>query len=520
MSQQDTRRIGRLRRRGQRGAVSSLVAGGSTVAAVALVGGGVFAASQLGGGGQQPDDVLPDSTVAYARIDLDPSASQKVDLLRLLQRFPDFAEATGISSDREDLRRALAEAVLADAGCQVDYDEDIEPWIGDRAALAGIPGSEGAEPDAVAVLQVTDASAARDGLAKLADCASRDSDAAGGFAFAGDYVVIAKTSQVADSVVSGAEAAPLSQAEQYTQDMEYMGDPGFASFWVDVRAVLEASQQAGADFADMGLASAGLAQTESVYGSVRAGSDNIELAVMTSGEQVLQNGSSPIGELPESTLVGFSISGLGEALTEQWDKVRDTFEQIEPGAFDREVTAFERDTGLQLPEDLATLLGENVTLAVDSGGLDPATRDGEGFTPASINAGVRFTGDPQAIRDVLGRVQTALPKGAPFSVVTAELDDGVVMATNDGYAAKMTGGGLSAVGAFTEAVGEGEDSAAVFYLDLDRAAAIAEPFAEPSGADPSVSDYLRPVRALGMATTVEDGHSETVFRLTFDEGDE
>lgn len=518
MSQQHTSRADRPRgrRRAERGAVSGLVAGGSAVAAVALVGGGVFAATQLGGGGDQPADVLPDSTLAYARVDLDPSASQKIDLLGLLRRFPDFEEQTGISSDKDDLRRELAESALDDSGCDdVSYDDDIEPWIGDRAAFAGLPGSSGGEPEAVAVLQVTDAAAAEDGLTKLADC---DSSGQSAFAFTGDYVVIADTQTVADAVVDAGAKSPLTGDEQYTEDMDRMGDPGLASFWVDVPAVVDAAEQSGDDMSEMGLSGVDVANSKSVYGTFRAGSDNLEFALLSSGEQVLDNAESPVGELHESTLVAMSLSGLGEALPGQWDKLLDTFDQVAPGAFESEVSRFEQETGLQLPDDLATLLGDNVTLAFDSDGLDPETLSAPDVTPADINAGVRFTGDTQAIQDVVDRIQAALQEqGAAFDLVIEEVDGGVVAATNDDYASAMTEGGLADDDGFAGAVGDTSDTAGVFYVDMDQMATIAEQFAEQEGGDASFVDYLEPVRAIGVNATAEDGYSQAIVRITFDD---
>jgi hypothetical protein len=525
----------RAGRRSDRGAVSGLVAGGSAVVAVALVGGGIWAATQLGGGGAQPADVLPDSTLMYARVDLDPSASQKVDFVRLLRRFPDFEEQTGISSDKEDVRRTIAEAALEDADCDVDYVDDIEPWLGDRAAFAGVPGADGAEPDAVAVLQVTDASAAEDGLAKLAACVSTDgvstgsdssdstgsdstgSDSTGAFAFTGDYVVIAETQEIADAVVKGGESAPLSDDEQFTADMDRMGDPGLASFWVDVPAIVDAAKQSGADTDQLEMAGLDFSQVTSVYGTFRAGSDNIELALLSSGEQIVENGETTVGELPDTTLVALSVSGLGDAVPGQWERLRDTLEEIDPGTFDQQVAAFEQETGLALPEDAATLLGDNLTVALDSEGLDSDTFS-MGFDPEAVNAGVRFSGDAEAIQDVITRAQAALEaQGAPLQMATEEVDGGVVLATNDDYAAQMTEGGLEDDDTFAGAVGDTGDNIGIFYVNLDQAASIARDFAEQSGEDDEFVGYLEPVRAFGVNVTAEDGYTQAIVRLTFDE---
>ncbi len=59
------------------------------IAAAVLLGGAAWAlVAVLGGGGPQPAEALPASTAAYFRIDLDPSAGQKIAALRLADRFP------------------------------------------------------------------------------------------------------------------------------------------------------------------------------------------------------------------------------------------------------------------------------------------------------------------------------------------------------------------------------------------------------------------------------------------------
>jgi hypothetical protein len=508
----------RARRRYERGAGSAVIIGGTAVAALALVGGGAYVASQLTSGGEQPADVLPGDTLAYLRVDLDPSASQKVDLLRLLQRVPEFEQVTGISSDKEDLRRTMGESVLGRLDCEVDYDEDVEPWIGDRAAFAAVPGTD--EPAAFALLQVTDASAAESGLAAIADCFGGD-DAAGAFAFTGDYVVLAETQAIADSVVSGGEDSALSDNETHAEDMDRLGDAGVASFWADVPAVAEIAEQTGSDSLGTGLdemqtGELTFAGVESAYGAVRAGSDSIELALFGSGDQFLTNAASPVAELPDSTLAALSVSGLGAEVPELWDRLRDA-SGMDAAAFDADVRQLEQSTGLRLPDDLATLLGDNLTVALDTEGLDSMSLQGQQSLP-EVNAGVRFSGDAAAIVDVIDRMQTFLTQlGLLLELASEEVDGGVVVATNQEYAAAMTDQGLAGSDSFGDAVGDVDDVAGVLYLDLDSLAAIAGDYGGGGGDVSSFAEYLEPMEAIGVKATAHESYTEASVRLTFDE---
>jgi hypothetical protein len=486
------------------------------VAALALVGGGTWVTSQLSGGGQQPADVLPSDTLAFTRVDLDPSASQKVDLIKLLQRVPEFEETTGISTDKEDLRRTLITSVLDEVDCDVTYDEDIQPWIGDRAAFAAVPGED--EPAPVALVQVTDASAAESALATITDCFGGE-DARGAFAFSGDYVVIAESQATADSVVSDGENEALSDNEGYAEDMNRLGDAGIASFWADVPALAEVAERSGDEPMGMGFggaADSALGSVESWYGALRAGSDSIELALFSSGDQLLSNTASPIAELPESTLTAVSVSGLGEKVPQLWDRLREAAGS-DPSTFDADVEQFERDTGLRMPDDLATLLGDDLTLALDSEGVDALALDGNESLP-DVNAGVRFSGDAAAITDVVDRVQALLTQsGLTVELASEEVDGGVVVATNFEYAAAMTDGGLSDSDRFESAVGAVDDVAGVFYLDIESLEAIVRGYARGGNGATAIADYLEPMKALGVNATSFEDYTEATLRLTFDE---
>ena len=123
------------------------------VAGLALVGGGVWAATSFLGTGAQPAEALPAGTLGYASVDLDPSGAQNIEAIRTLRKFPAFREKVGLNTD-DDVRRKIFEEIEKEVDCQgLDYADDIEPWLGDRAAVAAVDtGAE--EPSPVFVVQV------------------------------------------------------------------------------------------------------------------------------------------------------------------------------------------------------------------------------------------------------------------------------------------------------------------------------------------------------------------------------
>src|SRR4029079_11626172 len=155
-----------------------LFVGGGVVGLVA-VGVGAWAAYNFFSTGPQPAEALPATTLGYASIDLDPSGGQKIEALRTLNKFPAFEEELGLDAD-DDIRQALFEELDLPEDCKIFYAEDIEPWLGERAAVDAVDLGE-KTPEVVFVVQVKDADAAEEGLAKVRDC--------GGDASSGGWVI-------------------------------------------------------------------------------------------------------------------------------------------------------------------------------------------------------------------------------------------------------------------------------------------------------------------------------------------
>lgn len=87
------------------------------------------------------------SALAFAKIDLDPAAGQKLAIYQLAKRFPSTGEKV---KDQDSVKDELLAALFDREG--VDYDRDIAPWIGDRVGIAAVPGA-GGEPEPLAALR-------------------------------------------------------------------------------------------------------------------------------------------------------------------------------------------------------------------------------------------------------------------------------------------------------------------------------------------------------------------------------
>lgn len=197
------------------------LAAAGTVGLAAVAGGGWWAWQAWTEQGPQPAEALPGNTLAYVAIDLDPPGNQKVGALDVIGRFPTLGE---LELDSEDgVRREVLEEFAREGTCDLDYAKDVDPWVGDRMAAAVVDQKR---PELVFVLQVKDADGVAPGLdAALADC----ENATYGYAVQGDWVVLARTTDVAERVVADAKDGTLADDTDFRQLTESAGDPGFAT---------------------------------------------------------------------------------------------------------------------------------------------------------------------------------------------------------------------------------------------------------------------------------------------------
>ena len=116
-----------------------------------------------GTGGDSPDlaSLVPPDAPLYVEATLSPDSDQAEAVAAITNR------VAGISDPRAPLIEALDRS-FADAGLDLNYADDVEPWFGDRAA-AFVRSFEstpvaGGMPDFAALFAVDDADAARDYL--------------------------------------------------------------------------------------------------------------------------------------------------------------------------------------------------------------------------------------------------------------------------------------------------------------------------------------------------------------------
>lgn len=508
---------------GRRGPRWGLVAGAG-VGVVAVVAAGGFGLAQLLSAPGSPADAVPANALAYASLDLDPSASQKIEAIRMLRKFPALDEELDLDA-RDDVRRWVFETALEDADCKtVTYADDIEPWIGDRMAVAAVP-DQGSTVAPLFVLQVSDEEAATVALRALADCAEEDL----GIAFAGDYAVLSEKQADAESWAKAAEAAPLSADTGYTTWTERAGEPGIVNVYVSADAPARMTDLADEMAGEAGTEAESLGQDitelyrdfEGAAGVIRFDDGRVEAEMVTRGmpggvAPVGQPGAPSLADLPETTAAAFTVS-LHEGWLQDWiEAFGDMLGGGAAGGGSEDLWAdLEAQTGLQLPEDIEALLGDGLRVSVD-GSVDVAALSGADVPTAPV--GIRINGDEAEIARVVDTLLAQVPPSEADFLKRTTGDGYVVLGLDQAYVDQLAdAGGLGGTEAFQAVVPEPDRVSGGVYVNFDAEDWATRIASEMFPDEPELEANVAPLDALGLTSWLDDEDVQHgLFRLSTD----
>lgn len=529
-----------------------LVGGG--VLGLAAVGVGAWAAYGFFSTGPQPAEALPAATLGYASIDLDPSGGQKIEALKTLNKFPAFKDYVGISSD-DDLRKEIFERINDEAGCDgLDYADDIEPWLGDRAAFAAVDVG-GEDPDPVIVLQVKDADKADEGLDKIKDCGEGEDV---GWEVEGDWAVIAESDSIAGKVVDAAAKGSLADDEDFQKWTDEAGDAGVVTLYAgpaagdyfadhadsmfgfplglvgddvaasecaipgdadldgetpeeyctDVEPDVSMDSQVTDDLKDK------LRQFKGMAATVRFDDGAVELELAgdsTLGGQAFVTGGDSadvVASLPSDT---GAVLGLG--FKEGW--FGDVLDYVAPytgSSADELASELSDMTGLDLPADAETLAGDSAALVLGSD-FDMDSLFSSGDTP-DVPVAVKIQGDPDEIEKVLDKLRAQAGPDAGFLESDQDGDMIVVGPSSDFRAEVLKDGGLGDDEVFKDVVREADKAQMVLFVNVDE---FEDAIASAAGdGDRELVDNIKPVSGFGITQWQEDGVTHAVVRLATD----
>jgi hypothetical protein len=461
----------------------------------AVVAGGLAVNSFLVGGGPQPEDVLPASTIGFVKVDLNPSMSQKLNVLRLMERFPE------VDRKDDDLKRTVVESMLEESELDLDYERDVEPWLGDRAAVAALPASSPDTGDPVVPVVVVEFTDEAKMTATL-DAAEKSLEDGESFEYAvgEDFVFLGETQATVDAAASATEH--LADSDTFANDKDAVdGSNQIVLGWMDVAAAYATVPEK--DKAELAEQLGSAEPAGRVVMGVRAESDAIEATgrtfdVEAGGTQALATGGRGTGlvlDMPASTDIAFSATGLGAVAAELWEK----HGADSAMGLDREA----RDMGLEMPEDLVALLGQEAALGV-------TFRDLDGPDWAAVTARVATDGPDRALE-----VIDTLAATAPEDILTLHAPGGYVAGNDREHLADAANGDNSLAGdpVFAKAVPDADDAGALLFVDLRPVVEVLSTWGEPVA--PEGKSGWDALEAFGVTATGDDGNGEFTMRLTF-----
>ena len=247
-----------------RGPLIAIIAG-AVVLLLVFVGVAIALVQLLLGGGQSPSAsavAFPKSTLYWTELAIEPSNGQKIEAFRFINELDavkDAIEDSDLDVDLDDptsntdLKKAVWEFITdsddstIDTG--VDYDKDIQPWLGSRISIGLLPTDdlEDGQPPLIIAIEAKNTDAGVDTIEEFIDDLDVDIDT--DVQARGGYVVVAVGDVDLDDVY---DDGTLDQAENFTAATTGAGDWGVASLYVDLGALYSLVNQAtSGDYGDV-----------------------------------------------------------------------------------------------------------------------------------------------------------------------------------------------------------------------------------------------------------------------------
>jgi Protein of unknown function (DUF3352) len=357
----------------------------SAIAVVAVVAaGGAFAAHRLlASSGGQPDAFAPASSVAYGKVDLDPSASTKVAAWEFEQHFPSAPKV----ASADDLKDALlASAFKSDP--TIDYNADIKPWLGDRVGAAAFVGSDG-QLAAVAILQVTDDAKAKAALQKLTAPTSGTDDSVVaqpiGFTISNGYAILGQSQAVVDDALAQAKQHDITSTGTYSKDVGSLGSNQVATAWADygalVKAELANTSGAAASLSVLGISPEDYKGRFAMALTVQPSYLQVtgrEFGFSSTFQVTPGTAGQALGDLRSGTVAGIAVSNPEAYLKNLLTQLESS--PLLAQGIQQEFDQAGLQVGMKLPDDALNLLGSEFVLGLDAM-PDPQNPDS---TPVTI----------------------------------------------------------------------------------------------------------------------------------------
>ena len=501
--------------------------------AILLLGASLLVLPACGGKtdeGARAAGITPTDALAFVSLNLDPSIEQQRNLLSIARRFPGARDK--VQGEFEEARDGFIGDLLEEVG--LDFEHDVEPWLGNEVALAVLPAAADGPPLITALVETGDAGKARAALEK----AEGSGEFGGAYRVVGDYMVISDQEGEVDDEApldlveaqSKKDDGGLAESPAFTSVVDQLAGDRLVLGWVDVSELADVIQESGGipplAFAER------FASAESVALDLHAESD----AMVFQGVGRAPAGSK--GEtaeltrsLPATTLAALTFFDFGKGIVEGLRSVAGFGADLDPSAL------LESATGIDLEADVLSWMDGEVVFvagAVPDGGtfpnfalvVEPSDRAKAEAGLAKVREGLARQGFQLEERQVAGSTAYVAPGelGPGIQPAMALFADRFVLASQVDYLEQLSEGvspGLAGTDAY-ESVLEDDDEVTVqivVLIDPIREAIEKVLLADDIEADEYERDAkpnVEPLSAFGIVARQEGDFGRITMKLTFD----
>jgi hypothetical protein len=297
-----------------------------------------------GGGGGEPAGVVPKQAPVYLEADLNPDGKTSEALNELA------GTVLGIDNVGEFVAEELEAAALGE-GEKLGFEEEIEPWLGERAGLY-LAGYDGGDFHGVGmVLETTDSGEAEEFLEERVEkgdegaeqgefeghvyWGSADDEQVLGMV--GDYLAFGETKGDFEEMVKAFEGEGLNESPKFKEATDSAPDEGIGNVYVDIGGLIEETKSVVPAEAE---AFFDLIQIEpqkaTAVATVIPRSEQLEIDVSSNlGKSVppVGDATAALEALPASAVLGFASAEFGKSFSEGLEgfSEKGVPGQLEPG---------------------------------------------------------------------------------------------------------------------------------------------------------------------------------------------
>jgi len=300
----------------------------------------ILAIAGCGGGSSSSDlaDFAPPESLLYVEGTLRPTGELKSNVDSIAQ------SVTGADNLGDFIVEKL-EGSVKDDGEPVDFKGDVEPWLGEKAAVffEGFDGSN--FTDYGAIVETTDTAATQSFIDKRAreskhpekdgsyegfDYKTNTYDYKPVVGVVGDLLVVAEDIDAFESAVDASKGEALADEDRFASVISEAAEGSLADAYVDIGALVEPSSEVverrGLDPQVLqALRSTGIDPGEATaVASLVPGTDQVKIEISSDlgGEEAPSGDAAELlGSLPATSFAAFAVSGFSDQVQEAIDSL-------------------------------------------------------------------------------------------------------------------------------------------------------------------------------------------------------